>query len=112
MAITKGGILGKSNPGATTDTVLYTVPSSKRAIAQINAANRSATEGRVRIAHALAGASVNWNTDALIYDGLITRDSPINFTGIALATDEDIIVRADVATIAFTITRLEFDDGV
>jgi len=112
MAITKGGILGKDNPAADTDTIHYTVPASRRAIVQINAANRSATTGRVRIAHVFAAAAVNWNTDALIHDGLITQDSPINFTGIALATDEDIVVRSDVATIAFTTTGLEFDDGV
>lgn len=109
MSVTKRGILGKANPLAATDTILYTVPASRSAIVQANAANRSATDGRVRIAHVFAAGVVNWSTDSLIYDGLVTRDSPINFTGIALATDEDVVVRADVATIAFTTTGLEFD---
>ena len=107
MAIARN-ILGKANPAADTDTVLYTVPALTDCIAQINAANRSATDGRVRIAHVLGGGSVDWNTDSLIYDGLCNRDTPINFTGICLGPDEDIVVRADVATIAFTATGAEF----
>ncbi len=107
MAITRG-IRGKANPAADTDTIIYTVDAVTEAIVQIVAANRSATDGRVRIAHVLGGGTVDWDTDSLIYDGLCNQDSPIVFTGVALATDEDIVVRADVATIAFTVNGLEF----
>lgn len=112
MSITKRGILGKVNPAADTDTIMYTVPASRNAIVQINASERTTTPTRVRIATVFAAGSIDWNIDNLIYDGLVTQDNPINFTGIALATDEDVVVRSDGATTAFQVNGLEFDDGV
>lgn len=110
MAVSKRGILGKANPAADTDTILYTVGTGLTAIVQINAAERTSTPTRVRIATVFAAGAVNWNTDALIYDGLVSQDNPINFTGIALADDEDVVVRSDGATTAFQVNGLEFDD--
>lgn len=109
MPISKRGILGQANPAADTDTIVYTVPTDREAIVQINAANRSSTDGRVRFGIVTAAGSIDWNVDALIHDGLCTRDTPVNFTGIALGVDEDVVVRADVATIAFSVNGLEFD---
>jgi len=111
MAITKRGTLAKGNPVAATDTILYTVPGSRSAIVMIIAANRSATEARVRMGTVDAAGVIDWLTDSIIHDGLCTRDTPVVHTGIALVTDQDVVVRTDNATVSFQVNGIEFDDG-
>ncbi len=102
-------ILDKKNPVANTDTILYTVPAAKEAVANVHFANSSSTAAQIRIATVLSGASVNWALDSIINDLSITKDTPGEKTGIALGPDEDIVVRSDQTTTSFVATGMEID---
>jgi len=103
---TSNKILGQSSPSATTLTTLYTVPASTQANVNLFICNNSIIDTTIRISIVKSGGSTS-NEEYIAYDMKISRDYPINITGIALATGDFIQVYATLATVTFTATGIE-----
>ena len=96
-------VLGQSNPAATTNTTLYTVPSSTSAVvSSIVICNQTASAATYRIAVRPAGASVaaqHW----IVYGATVGgSDSTALTLGITLATTDVITVYASSANLSFS----------
>lgn len=98
-------ILGQSNPTATQNTALYTVPSAKEAvISTISVANLAATSATFRlILQPSADVSTTiLNKQYLAYDiTLGASDTTVITIGLTLATGDCIKVYGSTANIAF-----------
>jgi hypothetical protein len=97
-------VLGQSSPSATTETVLYTVPSATSAIgSSIIVANRSTSVAYFRVSIAVAGA-VTSNKDYIYYDLPIgANDTFIATIGITLATTDEVRVYASNTNLSFSL---------
>lgn len=96
-------VLGQSNPSATTNTTLYTVPASKEAVvSSISVCNLASSSATYRIAIRPAGATIA-NQHYLAYDVTVgAADTTIITVGITLATTDVITVYASTANLAFS----------
>ncbi len=99
-------ILAVGNTVSATDTVLYTVPGSTETHANLMIANASSA-ATIRVALVSAGGSVNWVTDSILNEIAITKDTPINYPGITLGADDDIVVRCSHSSVSFVATGVE-----
>ncbi len=96
-------VLGQSNPSATTNTTLYTVPSSTSAVVStITICNQASTAATYRIAVRPAGATVaaqHW----VVYGATVAASDTTALTlGVTLATTDVITVYASTATLSFS----------
>lgn len=105
---TSYGVLGQSNPSATTLTDAYTVPgATQTVISTIVICNRSATPTSYRISVAVAGAA-DANEQYLAFDVDINGNSSNTLTlGITLNAADVIRVYATLATLSFNIFGAE-----
>ena len=95
-------VLGQSSPSATTNTSLYTVPSStSTVVSTVTVCNQASTAGTFRIAIRPAGASIA-SLHYLAYDTPIAANDTIALTlGITLATTDVLTIYASSATMSF-----------
>lgn len=95
-------VLGQSNPSATTNTSLYTVPSSTATVVStVTVCNQASTAGTFRIAIRPAGASIAAQ-HYVAYDTPIAANDTIALTlGITLATTDVVTIYASSATMSF-----------
>lgn len=100
--------LGQSNPAATTDTALYTVPGSTQAVASfLSVTNLSTTSATFRVWSRIAGAATA-NAQYLAYDVPIgANDTIFLLQGWSGNAADILMVRASTANIAFTLNGLE-----
>lgn len=96
-------VLGQSNPAASTDTTLYTVPAStSTVVSTINVCNQDSSPTVFRIAVRPAGASLAAQ-HYQCYDVVLPANDTISLTlGMTLATTDVITVRAGTALVSFT----------
>jgi len=96
-------VLGQSAPSATTDTTLYTVPSSTSAVVStISVCNRGTASGTFRIAVRPAGASIAAE-HYIVFDAALGANATAPFTlGVTLATTDVVTVRASTADFSFS----------
>lgn len=96
-------VLGQSNPAATTNTNLYTVPSATSAVvSSIVICNQAATAATYRIAVRPAGAAVA-NQHWIVYGATVAAsDSTVITMGLTLAATDIITVFASSATLSFS----------
>jgi glucose-6-phosphate dehydrogenase assembly protein OpcA len=96
-------VLGQSAPAATTDTTLYTVPSSTNAIvSSLVVANRASSSATYRVAIRPAGATIA-NQHYIAFDiPLDGNDSTSLTLGLTLAATDVITVRASSASCSFS----------
>lgn len=95
-------VLGQSNPSATTDTTLYTVPASTQTIVSSIIVANLGTTGTFRIAVRPAGAAIA-NQHYIVYDAPLNANDTMTFTlGFTLATTDVITVRASNTSFAFS----------
>lgn len=97
-------VLGQSNPSASTETLLYTVPAVTSTIASsIIVCNRSSTQASFRVSISVGGAATT-NKDYLYYDLLIGgNDTFIATIGVTLATTDVVRVYASSSNISFSL---------
>ena len=97
-------VLGQSSPAATTETALYTVPSSTSAIgSSIIIANRGTSVATFRVSIAVGGAATT-NKDYIYYDLPIgANDTFIATIGITLATTDVVRVYASNTNLSFSL---------
>lgn len=106
-------ILGVSDPAATTNTNLYTVPASKSAtIDKFWAVNRGTATITIRVGFDIGGAGTNAPGDAewLFYDFPLEPNQTLIEPGnILMATTDDFVVYTDISDASFGITGMEID---
>jgi hypothetical protein len=95
-------VLGQSNPAATTNTTLYTVPASTSAVVStITICNQASSAATYRIAVRPAGASIaaqHW----IVYGATVAASDTTALTlGVTLATTDVVTVYASTATLSF-----------
>ena len=96
---------GQAAPAADTNTTLYTVPASKSFVgSSLVICNRNmSSHAKFRIAVVPSGESLG-NEHYLFYDQLIeARDTVTKVLGLALATGDQLVVRADSADLSFSL---------
>jgi hypothetical protein len=96
--------LGQSNPVATTETALYTVPAATSTIASsVIVCNRSTVLSTFRISIAIGGASTT-NKDYIYYDLPIgANDTFIATIGVTLAATDVVRVYASNTNLSFSL---------
>jgi len=95
-------VLGQSNPSATTDTNLYTVPAATSTVVSTISVANLGTSGTYRIAIRPGGASIA-NQHYLVYNAGLNANDTITFTlGITLAATDIITVYASNTSFAFS----------
>jgi len=99
------GILGQSNPAATTNTTVYTVPSGKVSTLTVSICNTSVTPISVRLAVAASGTpSIS---EYLEYDATIPQNGVLERGGIVAQAAKNIVVYANTAAVSVTIFGYE-----
>lgn len=97
-------ILGQSNPSATTEATLYTVPSSTEAVvSSIAICNQAATSATFRIAVRPSTDATTVGKHYLVYGTTVGANDTIILTmGVTLAASDKILVYPSTANISFT----------
>lgn len=92
------GRLGAADLSATTNTVLYTVPSSTKAALTVGLCNRSASAATVRIA--LAASSTPTDAEWISYGESLAANAAMERTGIILSAGQSLVVYASAAQVS------------
>ena len=108
MATLKG-ILGRVNAAAATDTVLYTVPSSRHATVKVVYANRAASTSLVRLAVSPSEDSGIQDKHYLAYDFSIAANDAITSVTFMVGAGDVVRVRSNNGNVTFTCTGIEQD---
>lgn len=97
-------ILGQSNPSATTNTDVYTVPALTSTVCStISICNTSATAATFRIAFRPAGAALA-TKHYISYDTTVSGNDTIFISiGTTLATTDVVTVYASTASVCFSL---------
>lgn len=96
------------DPGAATNTTLYTVPSGKKATVRVWFCNRSGTASAIRIAIRKDGGGIS-DEMYLRYDKSLGGNSDGITAPITLAATDILMVRTENATVAFNANGIEQD---
>ena len=96
-------VLGQSNPSATTEAILYPVPSSTQSIvSSIAVCNQAATSATFRIAIRPSADSTTAAKHYLVYGTTIAANDTIVLTmGITLSAGDKVLVYASTGNISF-----------
>lgn len=96
-------VLGQSNPSATTETTLYTVPaSSSTVVSTIAIANQAGTAATYRIAIRPSADATTAAKHWIVYGATVAAsDSTFLTLGVTLATGDVIRVYASTANLSF-----------
>jgi len=101
------GRLGAVDLAATTNTTVYTVPASTKAIVNVNICNRNATAVVVRLMHLDGAIGTLAAEDYIEYDVTIPGYGVIERTGISMATTHVIGAYSDTANVTVQVQGLE-----
>jgi hypothetical protein len=96
-------VLGQSNPLATTETILYTVPSTTQSIvSSVAVCNQSATSATFRIAVRPSADATTTAKHYLVYGTTVGANDTIVLTmGITLSAGDKVLVYASTGNISF-----------
>lgn len=96
-------VLGQSNPSATTEDILYTVPSSTQSVvSSVTICNQAATSATFRIAVRPSADATTIGKHYLVYGTTIAANDTIVLTmGITLAAGDKILAYASTANLSF-----------
>lgn len=102
-------VLGQSSPSATTDTIVYTVPSSySSVVSTINICNRAATSATFRVAVRPSAEGSTTDKNWIVYGSTIPASDVIPLTiGATLAAGDKIIVYSSSSTLSFSVFGTE-----
>lgn len=101
-------VLGQSNPTASTNTTLYTVPAGNSAVAStLTVCNQSGTLANFRVAVRPAGATIS-SQHYINFDTQVPANDLIALTlGMTLAATDVVTVFANTATVSFNLFGTE-----
>jgi len=96
-------VLGQANPSGSTETILYTTPSSTQAVASsIIICNQTSTSATFRIAVRPAADSTTSAKHYLVYGTTVAGNDTIVLTiGVTLAASDKILVYASTGNLSF-----------
>lgn len=100
------GVLGQSALSATTNTTVYTVPSSTLAVVNINVVNRS-TSATADVRVALASTATPQVQEWIEFDATVPARGVLERTGIAMNAGERVVVYASTANCSVNVYGLE-----
>jgi hypothetical protein len=97
-------VLGQSNPSATTEDILYTVPSSTQSVvSSVTICNQAATSATFRIAVRPSADSTTIGKHYLVYGTTIAGNDTIVLTiGVTLAASDKILVYPSTSNLSFS----------
>lgn len=94
-------VLGQSNPAASTNTTLYTVPASTSTVVSTLSVANLGVSTTFRVAVQPAGATLA-NQHYIVFNSAINAGSAVFLTlGVSLATTDVVTVLAGTANVAF-----------
>jgi hypothetical protein len=97
-------VLGQSNPAASTETTLYTAPSStSTVVSSIAICNQAATSATFRIAVRPTADATTEAKHYLVYGTTVAANDTVVLTiGVTMATGDKIQIIGSTATLSFT----------
>jgi hypothetical protein len=97
-------VLGQSNPAATTNTTLYTVPALTQTVCStLVICNQASSNASFRVAIRPAGATLAAQ-HYIAYDTTVPANDVISLTiGVTLATTDVVTIQASTATLSFNL---------
>jgi SpoU rRNA methylase family enzyme len=100
--------LAVSNPGATTDTLIYTRTGSRDALASIIATNKSATAATIRVWVIPSGQdAVPANHATIAYNSAVSGNDSLETFRFPVTPNDKVYVRASTADISFTLSGID-----
>jgi hypothetical protein len=99
------GILGQSNPTATTNTTVYTVPAATTATFTVNICNRGSSAITARLA--VAATATPGNGEWLEYDASIPANGVLERTGIVAEATKQVVAYVSAATASVNVYGYE-----
>lgn len=101
-------VLGQSNPAATTNTTLYTVPAATQTVVStLTVCNQAGSPATYRVAVRPAGAALA-ALHYIAFDAALNQSDMQALTiGITLATTDVVTVYASTATVSFSLFGAE-----
>lgn len=98
-------VLAQANPAATTETLLYTVPSATQAvISTIAVCNQSGTSGTYRIAVRPSADSTTAAKHYIVYGATVAGSDAVLLTiGVTLAAGDKILVYGSSANQSYSV---------
>lgn len=101
-------VLGQQAPGATTPTVLYTVPAATQAVASsLAVCNRGGTATTFRVSVSVGGGATA-NKDYLYYDTAVPANDTYTATiGVSMGAADVVRVYAGNANLSFSLFGME-----
>lgn len=99
------GILATSAPDATTNTTVYTVPSSTTTTFNASFCNRGSNTARIRLA--VCAAATPTNAEYLEYDVELPANSVIERTGIVAQASKLVVAYVSTANISVVLHGFE-----
>lgn len=100
------GRLGANDVAATTNTTVYTCPSSTFAVVTVSLCNRNASSSRnIRIAVTTGGSPTD--AEYIEYDAELLAKGVLERTGIVLAASQRIVVYASATDVSAVVYGIE-----
>jgi hypothetical protein len=100
--------LAVSNPGATTNTLIYTRTGSRDALASIIATNKSSSAATIRVWVVPVGQdSTPANHATIAYDSLVSGNNSLETFRFPVTPNDKVYVRASTADVSFTLSGID-----
>jgi len=100
--------LAVSNPGATTNTLLYTRTGSRDALASIIATNKSSTAATIRVWVVPSGQdSTPANHATIAYDSTVGGNNSLETFRFPVTPNDKVYIRASTADVSFTLSGID-----
>jgi hypothetical protein len=99
------GILGQSAPSATTNTTVYTVPSSTTATFNVNVVNTGTSVATIRLAISATGTPST--SEWVEYNSEVVAGGVLERSGFVAQATKNVVVYTDTATVSVSVYGYE-----
>lgn len=99
------GILGQSDPSATTNTTVYTVPAATVATFNVNICNRGSSSASIRLAISATGTP--GNSEYIEYDTSIPANGVLERQGLVAQATKNVVVYVSAAQVSVSVYGYE-----
>jgi len=99
------GVLGQVSLASTTNTLVYTVPTSTLSYVNVNVSNRNASDIAVRVA--LAATATPTNGEYIEYESFIAPNGVLERTGLVLEAGRKVIAYSNSTNVSVNVYGVE-----